>query len=68
MAATRWGIVSAGKISHDFVTCLRSMKDHEVVAVAAKNVENARKFAELHSIEKVLDNYDDMTTLDNVGE
>ncbi|XP_022662263.1 trans-1,2-dihydrobenzene-1,2-diol dehydrogenase-like [Varroa jacobsoni] len=66
MVSTRWGIISAGKISHDFVTCLRSLRDHEVVVVAAMNVTNARKFALLHKIEKVLDNYDDMAKQDNI--
>lgn len=68
MVSTRWGIISAGKISHDFVTCLRSLRDHEVVVVAAMNVTNARKFALLHKIEKVLDNYDDMAKQDNIGK
>lgn len=58
--ATKWGILSAGKISNDFVTCLRSIENHEVKVVAAKNVENARKFAELHKIPVVLDNYEDI--------
>lgn len=65
--ATVWGILSAGKISHDFVTCLRSIEGHEVKVVAAKNVENAKKFAELHSIPVVLDNYEDMVN-QGVGE
>lgn len=30
--ATKWGVLSAGKISHDFVTAVRSIpgNDHEV--------------------------------------
>lgn len=65
--ATKWGILSAGKVSHDFVTCLRSLEDHEVKVVAAKNTVNAKKFAELHKIAIVLDNYEDMAKQD-VGE
>lgn len=67
MASTRWGIIAAGKISHDFVTCLRSISNHDVVAVAANNAENAKKFAETHSIPKVLDNYNDFASQDNIG-
>lgn len=64
--ATRWGIISAGRISHDFVTCLRSMSrdEHQIVAVAARNVVNAKKFAERHHIATVFDNYDAMTACD----
>jgi len=40
--------------------------EHEVVAVAARNVANANKFAELHKIPKVFDNYDALLTYSNV--
>ncbi|OQR70662.1 trans-1 [Tropilaelaps mercedesae] len=66
MAATRWGILSAGKISHDFVTCLRSTRDHEIVAVAGKNIDKVKEFAELHEIKNVLNKYEDMVKQDNV--
>ncbi|XP_003748342.1 trans-1,2-dihydrobenzene-1,2-diol dehydrogenase isoform X2 [Galendromus occidentalis] len=60
--ATVWGILSAGKISHDFVTALRSLENHEVKVVAAKNLDNAKKFAALHKIPVILDNYEDIIT------
>ena len=52
MAPLRWGIYSAGKISHDFVIGLKTLPeaDHQVVAVAARSEESAGKFAKTHSI------------------
>ena len=46
--ALRWGILSAGKISHDFVVGLKTLPEteHQVVAVAARSLESASKFAE----------------------
>ena len=51
----RWGIASAGKISHDFVNALSTYgpdSGHEVVAVAARSLEAAKEFAEKHNIPK----------------
>jgi predicted dehydrogenase len=41
--ALRWGICSAGKISHDFVVGLKSLPEteHQVVAVAARSLDSA---------------------------
>ncbi len=59
--AVRWGICSAGKISHDFVVGLKSdgdrSKQHEVAAVAARSYESAEKFAKTHSIPKIYGSY-----------
>ena len=53
--ATKWGIASAGKISHDFVTALSTYGEnsgHEIVAVAARSLETAKEFADKHNIPK----------------
>ena len=53
--ATKWGIASAGMISHDFVNALSTFEDksaHVVVAVAARSLETAKKFAEKFDIPK----------------
>ncbi|XP_053692062.1 trans-1,2-dihydrobenzene-1,2-diol dehydrogenase-like [Sabethes cyaneus] len=52
MSALRWGVVTAGTLSHDFVCAVSTLpnSDHKVVAVAAQGLENAQKFAELHGI------------------
>ncbi|XP_037034560.1 trans-1,2-dihydrobenzene-1,2-diol dehydrogenase-like [Bradysia coprophila] len=57
--ALNWGIISAGKISHDFVTALGTLTDyHRVVAVAARDLCRAKEFAKLHDIEKYYETYE----------
>lgn len=55
-----WGIVAAGKISNDFVTAVATLPDtdHRVVAIAARDLNRARDFAELHDIEKSYGSYE----------
>ncbi|KAL0129798.1 hypothetical protein PUN28_001803 [Cardiocondyla obscurior] len=59
MTVLRWGIASAGKISHDFVTALGSLpaNEHNVIAVAARDLSRAKSFAKLHEIKKAYDDY-----------
>lgn len=60
--ATMWGIVSAGKICHDFVTAVRSIPsdEHKFVAVAARNVNTAKEFAARHKIPKAYGSYEEL--------
>lgn len=60
MGPLRWGIVSAGKISHDFTNAVRTLPatDHQVVAVAARKLADAEKFAALHGIGTAQEGYD----------
>ncbi|XP_055545470.1 trans-1,2-dihydrobenzene-1,2-diol dehydrogenase-like [Wyeomyia smithii] len=60
MAALRWGVVTAGTVSHDFVCAVSTLPDseHKVVAVAAQGLENAKKFAELHGIPAFYGSYE----------
>ncbi|KAM7015728.1 trans-1,2-dihydrobenzene-1,2-diol dehydrogenase-like [Tautogolabrus adspersus] len=60
--ATRWGICSAGKISHDFTVALKTLppEDHQIVAVAARKLEDAQEFAKKHSIPKVYGSYEEL--------
>lgn len=55
-----WGILSTGKISHDFVASLQGKPSHKVVACAARSLENAKKFAGDFKIPKYFDNYEDL--------
>jgi len=57
--ATRWGIVSAGLISHDFTNAIGCLPeaDHRVVSVAARNSADAEKFAALHNIPRSYGDY-----------
>ncbi|KAI6652198.1 Dehydrogenase [Oopsacas minuta] len=55
----KWGILSAGKISHDFVSALKALPsaEHQVVAVAARNEKSAQEFATFHTIPKFYGGY-----------
>jgi dihydrodiol dehydrogenase / D-xylose 1-dehydrogenase (NADP) len=66
--ATRWGIISAGKISHDFVTALAVLdpKEHQVVAVAARSLSSAQEFAKEHKIPKAYGSYEELIKDPNV--
>ncbi|XP_008557626.1 trans-1,2-dihydrobenzene-1,2-diol dehydrogenase [Microplitis demolitor] len=57
--ATRWGIAGAGKISHDFTNATATLpkNEHEVVAVAARDLNRANDFAKLHHIKKAYGSY-----------
>ncbi|XP_036418793.1 trans-1,2-dihydrobenzene-1,2-diol dehydrogenase-like isoform X1 [Colossoma macropomum] len=61
--ATRWGICSAGKISHDFVVALKTLstEDHQVTAVAARELRQAQEFADKHGIPKVYGSYEELS-------
>ncbi|CAD6226814.1 GSCOCG00005926001-RA-CDS [Cotesia congregata] len=60
--ATRWGIASAGKISHDFTNAVATLpnNEHEVVAVAARDIKRAEEFAKLHRIKKAYGSYEEL--------
>lgn len=56
----RWGILSAGRISNDFVAALDSLpgSDHQVIAVAARKLSDAQSFAATFNIPKACEGYD----------
>ncbi|XP_043093466.1 dihydrodiol dehydrogenase, tandem duplicate 1 [Puntigrus tetrazona] len=60
--ATRWGICGAGKICHDFCVALKTLpqQDHQIVAVAARSLESAEKFAKTHGIPKAHGSYQEL--------
>ncbi|XP_064478269.1 trans-1,2-dihydrobenzene-1,2-diol dehydrogenase-like [Ornithodoros turicata] len=65
--ATRWGIAGAGKIAHDFVSTLRSMQHHEVVAVADEYFpQNAKDLSKLHNIPTIHTTYDELASDVNI--
>nr|XP_056720001.1 trans-1,2-dihydrobenzene-1,2-diol dehydrogenase [Euleptes europaea] len=59
MGPTRWGICSAGKISHDFLVALKTLppEDHKVVAIASRELSRAQKYAQMHNIPKAHGSY-----------
>ncbi|XP_041851526.1 trans-1,2-dihydrobenzene-1,2-diol dehydrogenase-like [Melanotaenia boesemani] len=60
--ATRWGICSAGKISHDFIVALKTLpaEEHQVVAVAARKLEDAQELARKHNIPRGYGSYEEL--------
>lgn len=68
--ALKWGIASAGKISHDFVTSIGTltMGDHEVVAVAARDVQRAKQFAKMHDIPRSYGSYMELANDPEIGK
>lgn len=67
--ALRWGIASAGKISHDFATALGTLpqSEHVIVAVAAQDLDRSKDFAKLHKIPEALLGYAALAAHPDVG-
>lgn len=57
MKKTRWGIVSAGRISHTFAHDMQFVENGELCAVAARSVEDAERFAQKYGIPKAYGGY-----------
>lgn len=66
--ALRWGIAAAGKISHDFANAVGTLADgdHEIVAVAARDLTRAKEFANLHAIGTAYAGYESLAADVNV--
>ncbi|ESP05122.1 hypothetical protein LOTGIDRAFT_208067 [Lottia gigantea] len=66
--ATKWGICSAGKISNDFTACLESTPDteHQVVAVAARDLDKAKQFADHFDIPTAYGSYEELANDPNI--
>lgn len=59
---TRWGICTAGTISYDFSVAVRILPrhDHQLAAVAARNLERAQEFAKKFEIPKAYGSYEEL--------
>jgi predicted dehydrogenase len=53
----RWGVLSAGKISSDFVRAIRGEKDVVLQAVAARDLTRAQAFADTLGFKKAYGSY-----------
>lgn len=60
--ATRWGICGSGRIAHDFVVAVQTLpeSEHRVVAIAARSLDAAKKFAQEHCIPRAYGSYEDL--------
>lgn len=56
----RWGILGAGKIADKFCTALNYTDSCTVHAIASRNIENAKLYADKFGAAKVYDNYTDL--------
>ncbi|XP_074427607.1 trans-1,2-dihydrobenzene-1,2-diol dehydrogenase [Larus michahellis] len=56
---TRWGICSAGHISHDFAVALKTLppEEHVALAVAARELPRAQAFALRHGLPRAYGSY-----------
>lgn len=66
----RWGIVTAGRISHDFCNAFNSYPnkgDVVLAAVAARDQSKAAEFAKLHKIPNVFASYQALAASDAIG-
>ncbi|XP_011210067.2 trans-1,2-dihydrobenzene-1,2-diol dehydrogenase [Bactrocera dorsalis] len=66
--ALRWGIASAGKISHDFAVGLSTLpaSDHKLVAIAARQKDRAEEFAKTHGIPNAFGSYKELAQFADV--
>ncbi|XP_059221348.1 trans-1,2-dihydrobenzene-1,2-diol dehydrogenase [Stomoxys calcitrans] len=64
----RWGIVSAGKISHDFCVALSTLPfdEHQMTAVAARDQKRAEEFSKKHEIPKAFGSYEELAECPDV--
>lgn len=62
--ALKWGILSCGKISSDFVAALTAYTEdqHKVVACAARSLDSAKEFATKFGIPKAYGSYHDLVS------
>ena len=60
MKKVRWGIVSTGRITHQFVQDFRFVPNGEVVAVASRSQESADAFAAQYGIPRAYSTYRQM--------
>jgi len=58
----RWGIASAGKICHDFCVGISTLPsdEHQLMAVAARDIERAQEFAKKHEIQYAYGSYSEL--------
>jgi dihydrodiol dehydrogenase / D-xylose 1-dehydrogenase (NADP) len=64
--SVRWGILTCGKISNDFVNALTNTPNAQVVACAARSLESAKKFSKTHNIPVAYGSYEELVKDKNV--
>lgn len=62
----RWGIIGLGNIAHQFAKDLLLVEDAELAAVASRDSEKSKEFAEKYQCKKAYSTYDDIINDDNI--
>lgn len=60
MKKYNWGIIGPGKIAGKFATALSRMPNCELIAIASRDIERAKVFAEKFQAKKYYDSYETM--------
>lgn len=60
MKTIKWGIIGAGKISSKFATALNAMEGTELAAVASRDQNRAKEFADRFHINKTYTSYEEL--------
>ncbi len=60
MKTIKWGVIGAGRISSKFASALNALEGAEIVAVASRDLNRAKEFAERFHISKTYDSYDEL--------
>lgn len=66
MRKIRWGIAGPGNIAAKFAKAVKNVEDAQLVAVASRSEERARKFADEYGITNIFTCYEDMAKSDMV--
>lgn len=56
-SVVRWGIITAGRITHTFASDIAHCVNTKIQAVAARNIDKAQEFAVQYGIDEAFDNY-----------
>jgi len=56
----KWGIIGLGNIANEFAKDLLLVEDAELIAVASRDVEKSKRFAEEYGCQKAYSSYDDI--------
>lgn len=66
MASIRWGILACGRIARKFAADLQLVEGATLVAVASRDIQRAREFAEDYPAKHVLGSYQELVDLPDV--
>lgn len=62
----RWGIIGLGNIAHKFANDLMLVEGADLAAVASRNAEKSKEFAEKYDCKKAYSSYDDIISDDEI--